>query len=128
MSARPTEPVDLVLAAQQGVDPGDLVVEPSHEVLRETARAASLLVGARMRHRAPCLTAGVEWRVESGTLTFDTGAGGRLPPALVCAGTETLSGGTWALWSDLWDGADPAGQRQVTAELLALLTAPAVAA
>lgn len=114
----------LVLAAQHGLDVGDLVSRDGPEVLTEASRAASVLVAARIRRFAPCRTGQVAWVVDAGVLTFSAPADDRLVASLVCTADTVPDDGNWTAWNALWQRSEPAGQRQITADLLRLLTTP----
>ncbi|WP_251153794.1 hypothetical protein [Cellulosimicrobium sp. Marseille-Q4280] len=114
----------LVLAAQHGLDPAALVSRDGPEVLAEAARAASVLIAARLRRFAPCRAEQVTWRVTGGALTFDGHPAGRLVPALICAADTATTGGDWQPWDALWGRCETAGQRDLAVSLLSLLTTP----
>lgn len=113
----------LVLAAQAGLNPDDLVSRDGPEVLTEAARAASVLIAARVRRFAPCRTGGITWLVDDdGSLTACAPPDDRLVPALVCAADTVLNDHDWTTWNCRWEAAETPGQRTVTATLLALMT------
>lgn len=126
--SRPTvdqqDAMGLVLGAQAGLDPDALVSRDTPETLAEASRAASVLIAARVRRFAPCRTGAVTWRIDSGVLTSSGPASDRLVSALVCTGDTLLDDHDWTTWNALWEQAESAGQRQVTAALLRLLTTP----
>ena len=111
----------LVLGAQAGLDPADLVARDNPCVLAQAARAASVLIAARMRRLAPCRTGATTWQVDADVLTFATTEPGRLVPALVCTADGVPGELDWTTWDALWDQADPC-HREITRDLLTLLT------
>jgi hypothetical protein len=125
---RPTvdqqDAMGLVLGAQAGLDPHDLVSRDTPETLVEASRAASVLIAARLRRFAPCRAGGVTWRIREGALTACGIRAGGLVPALVCKADIAVDTGDWQAWNELWPAGATAGQRDLTASLLTLLTTP----